>query len=269
MLDVPIRRQIKCALRGMLRLRCRRRAPIMGASTIVIAPHFDDEVLGCGGTILMKRAAGAALAVVFMTDGRKSHRHLMPEAELCRVRSAEALAAGRVLGIDPGYICMLGYEEGQLEAHKKAATEAVRRILREIRPEELFMPYRADGNCDHVATNHIARAALKDAGLVCRVYEYPIWAWHHWPWSRVHLGSRSDIVHVLPQTLLANLLLLLRVNTATPIGHVLASKRVALGEYRSQMTRLIDDPHWLTLADVGDGEFLMNLLAEEEYFYGG
>src|SRR5207248_577693 len=45
------------------------RADELGRSAIVFAPHQDDEVLGCGGTIVRKLRAGADVTVVFLTDG--------------------------------------------------------------------------------------------------------------------------------------------------------------------------------------------------------
>src|SRR5687768_6580034 len=39
----------------------------LGRSAMVFAPHPDDETLGCGGTILQKRRAGASMRIVFMT----------------------------------------------------------------------------------------------------------------------------------------------------------------------------------------------------------
>ncbi len=41
--------------------------------TVVVAPHPDDETLGCGVLIAAKRRLGAEVAVVFLTDGAASH----------------------------------------------------------------------------------------------------------------------------------------------------------------------------------------------------
>jgi N-acetylglucosamine malate deacetylase 1 len=37
---------------------------------VVLAPHMDDEVLGCGGTMARQVAAGSDVTVIFLTDGR-------------------------------------------------------------------------------------------------------------------------------------------------------------------------------------------------------
>jgi hypothetical protein len=45
-----------------------------GRAALVIAPHPDDETLGCGATILRKVSAGSSVTVLIVTDGRHSHR---------------------------------------------------------------------------------------------------------------------------------------------------------------------------------------------------
>src|SRR5688500_13357690 len=43
-----------------------------GLRVLVVAPHPDDEVAGCAGTILLHRGAGDAVTVLKATDGRRS-----------------------------------------------------------------------------------------------------------------------------------------------------------------------------------------------------
>src|SRR5687767_3222241 len=67
---------------------------------LVLAPHPDDETIGCGATILRRRAAGTAVRVVVATDGRLSHRsaEVTPD-ELARIRAAEFREACSRLGV--------------------------------------------------------------------------------------------------------------------------------------------------------------------------
>ena len=87
------------------------------ARALVFAPHQDDEVLGCGGTILSKIAAGADVRCVFLTDGSASHRGLLARDELVALRRREALAAGGILGLAADRITFLGLPDGDLERH--------------------------------------------------------------------------------------------------------------------------------------------------------
>ena len=55
-------------------------------------------------------------------------------------------------------------------------------------------------------------------------------------------------------------------NYVAAIDDVLAQKRAALYEHKTQMTRYLDDARWLTLGDVSGGEFLAYFLQTHEVF---
>ena len=65
---------------------------------LVIAPHPDDETIGCAGTLCRHVAAGDRVAVVFLTSGELGLKHL-PARKAWKIREAEARAAARLLGI--------------------------------------------------------------------------------------------------------------------------------------------------------------------------
>ena len=57
---------------------------------LVLAPHMDDEVFGCGGTLALAAAAGSEVRVVFITDGSRA---MTPLAQLrCPRASAKRLS---------------------------------------------------------------------------------------------------------------------------------------------------------------------------------
>src|SRR5215831_15255807 len=65
---------------------------------VVVAPHPDDETLGCGGTVVIKKQLGATVRVLMMTDGAASHPGLIDPEELAAIRAGETRAAVQVLG---------------------------------------------------------------------------------------------------------------------------------------------------------------------------
>ena len=241
----------------------------LGRAAIVFAPHPDDETLGCGGTILKKRAAGATVTTVFMTDGRRSHRHLMTEDELAAIRSAEARAASRALGVQDSVL--LGFPDTGLTAAQAEAVPRVAAILAERQPDEVYVPYYREPPADHVATRDIVlvalRDALRDSPRKVTVYEYPVWFWDSWPWTPMPRG-RDRIRRYWRQSGTAGMGLLRgELRWAVSVGDVLAGKRAALDLHASQMRPLRPDVKWPALADVAEGEWLACFFQPWERFY--
>ena len=67
----------------------------------MLAPHPDDETLGCGGAIALHCQAGDAVKVVFITDGSKGGSYPSVGQESCkRIRRDEGTQACKVLGVE-------------------------------------------------------------------------------------------------------------------------------------------------------------------------
>jgi len=238
-------------------------------SALVFSPHQDDETLGCGGTIIRKREVGADVTIVFMTDGRQSHSHIIPASELTSIRKREAVAAGNVLGVEEENVIFLNIEDRRLGDYHDVAVRMVEGLLAEYNPEEVYIPYSNDLTADHLATNRIVLAALKARNENILVFEYPVWFWYHWPWVRVRQNDRSATRSALKNTFISRMgLRLLRdFNHAVYVSDVLARKREALEQHESQMTQLVPDSRWLTLHDVSEGEFLACFFQDYEVFH--
>jgi LmbE family N-acetylglucosaminyl deacetylase len=174
------RRACGWAAAALLRLRSRPFSLPAGPA-VVIAPHADDETLGCGGLIAAMAGAGTRLDVVFITDSAASHRGhpSLDPSQVARRRAAEAEAALAVLGLPPGRLHFLGAADGELERLPPGEAGRLRgdleALLRSLAPEELFLPWRQDGSTEHAAAFDLALAAA--AGLPARIWEYPVWAW--------------------------------------------------------------------------------------------
>ncbi|MCC6416640.1 MAG: PIG-L family deacetylase [Gemmataceae bacterium] len=233
--------------------------------SVVFAPHPDDEALGCGGTIIRKRRAGAPVHLVFMTDGSQSHAHLMPPEQLSALRREEARAAARTLGVAPEDVAFLDYPDGKLTDCLAAGTARVAEILRHKRPAQVFATYHRDPPPDHRATTRIVLEALKHAGSQATVCEYPIWFWDHWPWTPLRGGLRERW-RTLQEGRYDARQLRRECQSWVRISDVLDQKRAALEQHRSQMRRLIDDPRWLTLPDAGGGDWLKCFFGDREIF---
>ena len=242
---------------------------------LVIAPHFDDETLGCGGTIVRKLEAGAAVNVAFMTDGAASHSHHLPPDELRDIRRREADAATRVLGLKATSISCAELPDGMLGAHQTDAVDHVAELIERLRPAELYVPHLSDGQDDHRATTTAALEARALTGSSAEVFEYPVWHWQQWPWVRLasplrrHQWRGAELHGPAWRRSASNafgLRFARSVNRFVDISGATKRKRSALDCYTSQMVAPAEAEEWATLHDVSYGDFLRRLLDDREYF---
>lgn len=210
------------ALTDPLSLRARR--------ILVVAPHPDDEALGCGGLIAMLRGDGRTVKVVFVTDGGASHpgSRDWPRWRLAARRREEALDALRLFGVPPRDAHFLGLEDAGMppagSVADRDAVDALARLIADLAPELVLMPWRRDPHCDHRDAWRLTQDALDLAGRPALALEYAVWL--------DELGAPGD--H--PQTDEARRI----VFDITP---AVDAKRLAVAAHVSQTTDLIrDDP---------------------------
>src|SRR4030095_14205853 len=96
---------------------------VRAASALVLAPHYDDEVLGCGGVLAQLASAGAAVRVLFLTDGGGGEE--VPDGEAYRRRRREE--GSRVCELLGFAGCdHLGLPDGALDRHLDEAAQGIR-----------------------------------------------------------------------------------------------------------------------------------------------
>lgn len=124
---------------------------------LVLAPHPDDESLGCGGTVARYTQGGATAALLVVSDGGALDEQdgKKPE-DLAAERAQETRAAAQVLGIQ--HVSFLGLPDGRLNHHGKEIDKALRQNLVAFTPDIVFCPSPIDGHCDHAA---VARVMLQ------------------------------------------------------------------------------------------------------------
>jgi len=156
-------------------------------SCLVLAPHPDDETLGCGVTIMRKVEAGTPVQVVVVTDGSTYPPH-RTAAQNIATRDAELRAACSVLGLDDRSIVHLSFPETQLHLAGDALVDAVSDLVKSASPDDVLVTSEADPHSDHAALGEATRRAL--AGTNVRLCVYPIWQWERpRSWIRTLQGS--------------------------------------------------------------------------------
>lgn len=194
---------------------------------LVVAPHPDDETLGCGGAIALLKQQGYTVKILVMSDGTQSHpnSHKYPASALKYLRESETRCAMKTLGVEPTHITFLELPDGAVPefgaADFQPTVNQCCRYLTDVNPNVIFAPYRADPHPDHRAVYQILQAALAQTRRCPRVIEYPIWDWD--------LKQRQPYTQSLQQA------------WRLDISKIVALKQQAIAAYRSQTTNLIDD----------------------------
>lgn len=200
-------------------------------AALVLAPHPDDESLGCGGFLAACAGAGRRVTVVVVSDGAGSHPNsrAWPPARLAELRQAETRDAVATLGLDAARdLHFLGLPDRSVPREGPAFEAALAR-LRELAPASctVFAAWRHDPHADHAASFVLASALRQRLGT--RLFAYPVWGLAH---AHPVPGFPLPPPPCLP---------------APPRGHRLdvsawlPAKRRAIAAHRSQLGQVVRD----------------------------
>lgn len=213
------------ALQAMAALPLLPLAAITGGEPVLIlAPHPDDETLGCGGLIAAASAAGHPPFVLILTDGTGSHPNSRsyPSRRLKAVREQEARNAVAILGLPGDRIGFLGLRDTAAPMHGAAfdaAVAAIRSTAESAGATTILAPWEHDPHCDHLAVHRMA----VEVASQCRIRHlaYPVWGWT--------LASETMLPGPAPYGMRLD------------IGRHMAAKHRAITAHASQYGGLIDD----------------------------
>lgn len=181
-IKLAARRRLAACISIGLRLRSRPLVISGVERWLVVAPHQDDETLGCGGLIHARRQAALPVHVLFLTDGSASHpgHPRVPPVAIADLRRAESTKALHLLGVQADALHFINAADGTLaQLRPEAANRLVGEIamtLTSIAPTVVFLPCGDDGSSEHDAAFVLVRRALAAAKLQPRLLEYPIWS---------------------------------------------------------------------------------------------
>ncbi|WGF89928.1 PIG-L deacetylase family protein [Marinivivus vitaminiproducens] len=195
-----------------------------GRPLLVVAPHPDDESLGCGGLIAAAHAAGQRVHVLVVSDGCGSHpgSRAYPPDRLRALREQEAIAAVAELGLAADNVSFLGLPDQRVPTSGPVFEDAIAAVVRlahAIDAGAVAVTWHEDPHCDHRASYAIAHMACSQMPRV-RLWAYPVWAWRLPPGDTLLGRPRGVRLDIVPY---------------------LAAKRAAIRAHRSQTTDLIAD----------------------------
>lgn len=158
---------------------------------LIIAPHPDDEVLGCGGTIAKYSKRGDEIYLCIATKA------YTPDwsSTFIKNRKKEIIKSNKILGIKKTYY--LGYPTAKLDTiPQKTINGSLQTIFKEVRPEFVYIPFKGDLNKDHRLLFESSLVALRPVNqLVQKVLSYETASETEWGQSIVPFlpNSYEDI----------------------------------------------------------------------------
>lgn len=150
-----------------------------GRRILVIAPHADDEVIGCGGTIARAARRGAEVSLIVMATGGIKHRHLL-EAVTTDERLIEIETACRTLGIAQSKVLFPGHDMRLEDVPMLELVTALDATIFSADYDECYIP-EPNHNLDHRRTHEAAVTALRPCGRrlprLIALYEGTVLGW--------------------------------------------------------------------------------------------
>lgn len=126
---------------------------------MVFAPHPDDDILGCGGSIAGYAGQGHEVITVYMTSGEAGSL-TSSSNELGARRENEACQASLLLGVKE--TIFFRNPDGFLEYNRENIVRIIS-LLREKKPDTVYLPHQLDGNEDHRVTCKLVLDACRRA----------------------------------------------------------------------------------------------------------
>jgi len=162
---------------------------------LVVAPHFDDETLGCGGTLARLQKQGCATKVVIMTDGSSKGEPLADSnMDVSGLRKEETNCALDLLEIGDRVFLngADGYFKETAEVHQQMT-----KILDDYSPDWIFIPPILDNHRDHIAISLTMLNLWQRRNNKERLFCYETWT----PLPATHVVNISDVFELKQQAI--------------------------------------------------------------------
>jgi len=128
----------------------------MNRDVLVVAPHPDDETLGCGGTLLRHRLEGDRihwLIATSMGDTEYPHAQVAERnAEIDGVANAFSFTSVHQLGLPAA---------GVDRVTRADVVRAIGRVFQLVMPSVVYLPYAGDAHSDHATIFHASASCTK------------------------------------------------------------------------------------------------------------
>jgi LmbE family N-acetylglucosaminyl deacetylase len=128
-----------------------------GNRILVLAPHPDDETLGCGGTIALYAGMGKEVCAVIISKGEAVN---VKAENIVDLRRKETYKAAEILRIKQ--VIFMDFPDTELNARYDEVKQGIRGVIRTFKPDIVFAPSPMDLHDDHVVVSRITMSLLKE-----------------------------------------------------------------------------------------------------------
>lgn len=165
---------------------------------LIVAPHPDDEALGCGGLIarLCTEKNPPHIAVLTGGGGSLQARSDISEIEVVNARRKLTLDSANQFGLPEENIHFFDFKDGDIGARPESEMSQLRQLIDNLGPDNILVPHNGEGWPDHLAARDIG---IELAPENAAVWEYCVWMWYYnvWnlDWKNAAVLSMSDTEH--------------------------------------------------------------------------
>lgn len=129
----------------------------MNKKIICFAPHPDDEILGCGGSLLKAKKLGYEIILVYLSFGEYASPTCSPQ-NLAKIRKEETKKIVKFLDVRNVYY--LGIPDNQINALDFKSFCVLMKIIRKEKPSLAYIPHQREASSDHQQASLLIQRAL-------------------------------------------------------------------------------------------------------------
>lgn len=154
---------------------------------LCIAPHPDDEAIGCGGTLRHHVLKGDKVTVLFITSGEKGVHDEDVTAEDAqfepfeithakqRVREREAGVCSQILGTHNNIFWRESDGGFDVWFDPEGYVNKLHTVVEVTNPHIIYAPHKDDNHPDHYGTSELVRVYCERKGTPCEIKRYEVW----------------------------------------------------------------------------------------------
>lgn len=165
------------------------RVPMAGKTVLVVAAHPDDEVLGCGGTIVKLVREDNEVSVLILGEGVTSRFNKRMEgrkSQDLKKLKASISRAKKILGVKKTFL--FNFPDNKFDSVPLLdIVKVIEKVKGEVKPDEIYTHHRNDLNIDHRITFNAVLTACRPLTeeMVKEIYSFEIPSSTEWNYPYV------------------------------------------------------------------------------------